>query len=181
MSDRPDGQMQRNRDSDNYGFHSLCSQPGAVAALSYALFGSEIRGQRCPGAVGGDSIVGHGNANPDVRGLREALCALFERNDEHLTENHRRPLSRCETRKLQMRRKVCKVCARLVRTFCCLQSVAMVAIVLILLSSSSVSAKRQTLKPLFEALILMFTINKPVWLKDAVWWRGLTHEHLPLI
>lgn len=117
MSDRPDGQMQRNRDIDNYGFYSLCSQPGAVAALSYALFGSEVRGQRCPGAVGGDSIVGHGNANPDVRGLREALCALFERNDEHITENHRRPLSRCETRKLQMRRKVCKVCARLVRTF----------------------------------------------------------------
>lgn len=57
----------------------------------------------------------------------------------------------------------------------------MVAIVLVLPLSSSVSAKRVTLEPLFEVLILMFTINKPVWLKNAVWSRDFNPEHLSLI
>lgn len=116
MSVRPDGKMQRNRHSDINRVYPWRSETRGVTALSHALSGTEARRERYPGAGGGASAVGRGDVDSGGGGVREAFSAVFERNDEHTAENHRRPIPRCQKRKLQMHSKLCPECARFVKT-----------------------------------------------------------------
>lgn len=73
----------------------MCPEAGGIAALSHALLGSAIWGEGDPGASGGTSPVGRGNADSNSGSVREEFSTLSERSDQHTAENHRRPFPRC--------------------------------------------------------------------------------------